>query len=570
MNEDISLQSSLTSSEKEESIELKNILDIEALNALMENFHSITGIGIAVLDLKGEVLVGVGWQDICTKFHRVNSLTLRNCIESDTVLTRDVKPGEYLSYKCMNNLQDIVTPIFVSGQHVGNLFLGQFIYDDEALEYEVFLEQAGRYGFDKEAYIKALESVPRWSRKKVKKIMDLYSRFASIISLLLTNNLALEKALKVNKKIIEDLKATEERYKLISENTGDVIWILDLESMMLSYISPSVEKLRGYTQQEALKQSLSEAFTAESMRFIMEYLPLRIKELNKGNESFRILTKEVSQPHKDGRIIPTEMVTTLITDETGKVTSILGLSRDISQRKKDEEIREKLIDELNKSNTELEQFAYVASHDLKEPLRMITNYMQLLTRNYSGKLDERADAYISYAVDGAMRMNALINDLLVYSRVSSKARELTPVDLNAVVEEVIRDLQLSIEENKALINCGSLPAVMADSLQMRQLFQNLIQNAIKFRDKPNPQIEISAVRVEKQWLIKVQDNGIGIDPQFSDKIFVIFQRLNERDKYAGTGIGLAICKKIVESHGGRIWVESGPGKGSSFYFTLPD
>lgn len=550
-------------------IELKDILDVKAMQSLMDDFYAITNFGIGILDLNGQVLVGTGWQDICTNFHRVNSLTLKNCNESDTYLTQNVKRGEYLEYKCKNNLRDIVTPIFVSEQHVGNLFLGQFMYEDEVPEYQVFTDQAGRYGFDRNAYLKALDSVPKWSREKVKNVMSFYSKFAGIVSSLLTSNLALAKALEENKTVINELIEIENRYKLISENTGDVIWILDLEQMRFSYVSPSVEKLRGYKSEEVLQQSLNEAITPESMKYIVENLPIRIQEVYNGNESLRIMTNEVYQLHKDGSIVPTEVVTTLISDKTGKITEILGVTRNITQRKKDESIREGLIDELNKSNWDLEQFAYVASHDLKEPLRMISNYMQLLSKNYKGKLDERADSYIAYAVDGAIRMNDLINDLLIYSRVSAKSREFELIDLNIVVEEVLRNLQLTIEENKAEINYYNLPSVIADNIQLKQLFQNLIQNAVKFRNSSSPQINITSERKGREWIIKVRDNGIGIDPEFFDRIFVIFQRLNDRERYPGTGIGLAICKKIVECHGGRIWVESEPGRGSSFCFTLP-
>lgn len=550
-------------------IELKDILDVEALQSLMDDFYAITNFGIGILDLKGEVLVGTGWQDICTNFHRVNRFTLKNCNESDTYLTQNVKRGEYLEYKCRNNLRDIVTPIFVSDQHVGNLFLGQFLYEDEVPDYEIFINQADRYCFDKDAYIKALDSVPRWSREKVNTVMSFYSKFAGIISRLLTSNLALANALNENKKVISELIEIGNRYKLISENTGDVIWILDLASMKFSYVSPSVEKLRGFTPEEVTRQTLDEALTPESLHFIVENLPLRIEEIKRGNEVLKIMTTEVNQPRKDGSVVPTEVVTTMLTDTLGNITGILGVSRDISQRKKDEAIREMLIEELNNSNHELEQFAYVASHDLKEPLRMITNYMQLLNKHYKGQLDERADTYISFAVDGAMRMNDLINDLLIYSRVSSNVKEFKAVDFNEVIIDVLKDLHLVIEENNAEIFYCSMPTVMANEIQIKQLFQNLIQNAVKFRNGNNSKIEITAEKKEREWLFRVSDNGIGIDSQFFERIFVIFQRLNERDKYPGTGIGLAICKKIVDCHGGRIWVESEPGRGSSFFFTLP-
>lgn len=200
---------------------------------------------------------------------------------------------------------------------------------------------------------------------------------------------------------------------------------------------------------------------------------------------------------------------------------------------------------------------------------MVASYTQLLARRYQGKLDQDADEFIAYAVDGAKRMQALINDLLIYSRVGTQRREFERTDLGEVVDHVIADLALAIEEAHATVTRGDLPTVLADSVQMGQLFQNLISNAIKFRGSADPDVRITAERDGDQWRLAVRDNGIGIAPEFSDRIFGIFQRLHTRTEYPGTGIGLAICKKIVERHGGQIWVESQPGEGATFYFTLP-
>ena len=243
--------------------------------------------------------------------------------------------------------------------------------------------------------------------------------------------------------------------------------------------------------------------------------------------------------------------------------------RDITERKKAEEILNLKLEELARSNEELEQFAYVSSHDLQEPLRMITSYLQLLQRRYQGKIDDKADKYIYFAVDGASRMQNLINDLLEFSRVTTRAREPEPTDSEFVLNQVLSNLEIYIKENKATVSHDSLPEVMADSTQLVQVFQNLIANGIKFHSEEAPKIHISAEKKASEWVFSVQDNGIGIDPQYSEKIFEVFKRLHEKEEYPGTGIGLAICKKIVERHGGRIWVESELGKGSTFYFTLP-
>jgi signal transduction histidine kinase len=224
---------------------------------------------------------------------------------------------------------------------------------------------------------------------------------------------------------------------------------------------------------------------------------------------------------------------------------------------------------LQRSNTDLQQFAYVASHDLFEPLRMITSYLQLLSQRCQSKLDPQGQEFIRFAVEGARRMNALIHDLLAYSRVDIRGRAFEPVECQQAFDAAIANLKVAIEESGAVIAHGPLPRVLGDAVQLTQVFQNLLGNAIKFRGPRPPQIEVNAHPHNGEWLFLVRDNGIGIDPKFFDRIFIIFQRLHTREQYAGTGLGLAICKKIIERHGGRIWVESTPGSGSTFLFTLP-
>jgi light-regulated signal transduction histidine kinase (bacteriophytochrome) len=256
---------------------------------------------------------------------------------------------------------------------------------------------------------------------------------------------------------------------------------------------------------------------------------------------------------------------------------VLGIIlRDLSARKRSEENLGVLNEELKKksfllerSNKELEQFAYIASHDLQEPLRMVASFTQLLERKFGNKLDAQGKEYIHYAVDGAVRMQRLIDDLLMFSRVGFKSVSPERVDLNDVCSQLLKDMQLLVDENRAVIQWDRLPVVLAGSMQMKQLFQNLISNAIKYRSEAAPDVKISCRKVaDLQWEFIVSDNGIGIDPKYFDKLFVIFQRLHTQKVYKGTGIGLALCKKIVENHNGRIWVESKPGEGSAFHFIL--
>jgi signal transduction histidine kinase len=245
------------------------------------------------------------------------------------------------------------------------------------------------------------------------------------------------------------------------------------------------------------------------------------------------------------------------------------LVREIAERKLAMETLAQKEKELRRSNEELEQFAYVASHDLQEPLRMVGSYTQLLSRRYKGRLDSDADEFIAFAVDGVTRMQRLINDLLQYSRVGTKGREPEPTNSEVVLERALANLKTAIEDNRATVTHDPLPVVMADDRQLEQLFQNLIGNAIKFHGAELPKVNMRAERSNGCWMFRVKDNGIGIEPQYYQRIFQVFQRLHTRQEYSGTGIGLAVCKKIVERHGGRIWVESEPGTGTTFLFTLP-
>ncbi len=328
----------------------------------------------------------------------------------------------------------------------------------------------------------------------------------------------------------------------------------------LTDVNKAVELVTGVPRRDLIGSSFSDYFTD----------PEKAEEgykrvLSEGE----VLDYPLTIRHVSGNTTDVLYNATVYRDEKGEIQGVFAAARDVTEINKAQEKQRMLIAELGRSNTELEQFAYVASHDLQEPLRMISSYTQLLARRYEGKLDSDANEFIGFAVDGAVRMQALINSLLTYSRVGRRGNPFSNVDSHVVVAEAIVNLKAAVEESGALIVTDDLPVVYGDEMQLVQLFQNLMGNSIKFRSDESPRVRISAKEEGSQWLFSVSDNGIGIDPQYHERVFVIFQRLHPREKYAGTGMGLAICKKIVERHGGKIWFESAPGKGSTFFFTIP-
>lgn len=379
---------------------------------------------------------------------------------------------------------------------------------------------------------------------------------------------------------------------MTSMNEGLLVLNLDGIITLANY---ALLQLLGYTEQELLGQSLGIVFS-------------------KGENAAQSVLSDISThqqvqiydlPYlaKTGTEIPVSFSGSILTGSVGQRVGYVAIATDIrvlktalekekaaleamadAEKKRLEAVKKaygeleaaknflaEKTEELSRSNRDLEQFAYVASHDLQEPLRMVASYVELLERRYKNKLDKDANEFIAYAVDGANRMKGLIQDLLSYSRVGTQAKEFTPVNCSELFELVLSDLKLLIQETGVSVTCDEspLPTVVADALQLAQVLENLVRNAIKFRGEHNPGVRLSVKAEGRYWIFSVKDNGIGIKPAYFERIFVIFQRLHSKEKYPGTGIGLAVCKRIVERHRGKIWVESEEGKGSTFYFSIP-
>jgi PAS domain S-box-containing protein len=396
-------------------------------------------------------------------------------------------------------------------------------------------------------------------------------------------------------------EVTEAFLDSILENLPNMVFVKDAAELRFVRFNRAGEALLGYRREDLIgkndydffPKSEADFFTSRDREVLARGLVLDIPE-------------EPIHTRAGVRFLHTKKVPVM--DEQGRPRYLLGISEDITERKAAEERLRRAHEELEsrvaqrttelqqlnatlqaeinerrtveaalaakaqglaRSNKELEQYAYVASHDLQEPLRMVTSYMQLIAERYRGQLDASADEFIGYALDGAERMKKLIDDLLTYSRVSTRRRDPVSTDSAVVLARTLDNLRLAIEESGAVVTHSRLPTLLADDTQLQQLFQNLIGNALKFRGAASPRIHVEATRRELEWQFSVADNGIGIDERHHDDIFMIFRRLHGREQYPGTGIGLALCKKIVEQQGGRIWVESEPGRGTTFFFAIP-
>jgi len=364
---------------------------------------------------------------------------------------------------------------------------------------------------------------------------------------------------------ISERKRVEQQSRLsefaVSHSSLATFWIT--AGGKVSRVNLAACKMMGYSEEELLQMAVTE-FNPE---YSGDKWTIHWQELKDKHH----ITLESSLRHKEGHLFPVEVRNNFLTFE-GQEYNVKFVA-DITERKRAEENNAQQKAELARSNSELEQFAYVASHDLQEPLRMVSSYCGLLSRRYKGKLDNNADEFINFAVDGATRMRRLIDDLLLYSRVGRHDKAFAPINPTDSIRAAITNLEMAIGEAHAVITCDQLPTVFADPSQLTQIFQNIIGNALKFRGDRDSRIHIAAQCSSEsddpsQWVFSVKDNGIGFEQQLEDRVFVIFQRLHTRQEYPGNGLGLAITKKIIERHGGRIWVESKLGTGTTFFFTL--
>ena len=363
-------------------------------------------------------------------------------------------------------------------------------------------------------------------------------------------------------------EAASRRLAAIVRDSNDAVMLLDFEGNILAW-NRGAENVYGWSEAEALQMNIRDTVPEQKSQEALAFA----KDLAAGKIVKSFETQRVT---KDGRVLEVWSTITLLRDDEGKPSAIATTERDITQRKRaEEELKtlneslERRADELARSNHELEDFTYVVCHDLKEPLRGIDAFSTFLAEDYADKLDEQGRKYVGVLRDSATRMNALIEDLLVLSRISRTDQTYTPVSVQSLLEDIRQDLAFTLDDKKVDLRIqAGLPTITCQPMRLKQVFENLISNAIKFNDKPRPVVEIACHEDHSLYTFSVRDNGIGIDERYHEKIFQIFQRLGRREDYEGTGAGLTICKRIVEAHAGKIWLESKIGQGSTFLFTI--
>lgn len=542
--------------------ELAQLIDFSQLNQIFNDFLEVVGLPVAVIDLNGRVLASSPWQRLCMEFHRVNADTCARCIESDLSLSAAMRQGQdYAIYRCRNGLTDCASPIVIEGRHIANLFIGQFLMEPPDLSY--FKRQAAEFSFDQAAYLDALGEVPVIDEAKLPAILRFLTGFANWVvttGLAQKRNEAMKAELEQRvQERTQELFQSRQMLQLVLDTIPQGVFWKDRD---LSYLGgnrkflkdtglKSQDELIGMTDEQLWRQGTVSRYRADDSQ-VMEtgiaktgYEESRVRP--DGEEGW-VLTSKLPLKNPDGGVV-----------------GVLGVYEDITKRKIVEA-------ELKRSNAELEQFAYAVSHDMRQPLRMISSYLQLIEKALHDQLDADTRLYLGFATEGARRMDGMILALLDFSRVGRKTEPLAGLEIREALDEALSFLGPERAATCGRIDvAGDWPRLIVSRDEMVRLFQNLVGNALKYHEADKtPQVSIRGCLQVKSWRCEISDQGIGIDPSQVGRLFQVFSRLQAQTRFEGVGVGLALCRKIVEHHGGRIGVESkGEGQGSIFWFELP-
>jgi PAS domain S-box-containing protein len=556
------LESAWNAALPRDDTELTRGANFAQLNQFFDGFLEVVGLPVAIIDLNGHVLASSRWQRLCSDFHRANPATCARCIESDTHLAEAMRQGgDYAIYRCRNGLTDCAAPIFLDGHHVANLFIGQFLVSAPDLEF--FRRQAETFGFDSEAYLRALEEIPLVPETRIPALMRLLSGLAQMVANMTLARWRTEAAQAELERRVDDrtreLFDARQMLSLILDTIPQgVYW----KSRELTYLGGN----RVFREDCGLSVSDLPGKRDDEMPWAAQAAGDEALDRAVMDDARPCVGEEMERRRADGSRFWARASKLPLRAIDGGVLGLLGVYEDITERKRVEA-------ELTRSNVDLEQFAYAISHDMRQPLRMVGSYLQLLEKSLKGKLDPETLEYLNFAREGARRMDGMILALLDFSRVGRKTEPKTLLQSRAALDEALAFLGPEITAGGGQVEIlGEWPALLASRDEMVRLFQNLVGNALKYHEPGTPpRVEVRGALTARQvWRCEVRDQGIGIDPGQMDRLFKVFSRLQARSRYEGTGVGLALCRKIVEHHAGRIGAESpGEGQGSVFWFELP-
>ena len=553
---------------------LEDLFDVPAIQSLMDDFFKLVPMAMAIIDLKGKVLVGVGWQDACTKFHRINPDACRNCIESDLQLSAGIPPGEYKVYKCKNNMWDVATPIMVGDSHFGNLFMGQFFFEDEPLDYELFRSQARKYGFDEKEYLAALEVVPQLSRETLGTCMAFFMKLADILSKLSFSNLKLARSLAEREALMVALRENEERLKRAQAIANLGSWDLDLATNQLTW-SDETYRIFGLPLQgfEATYEAFLDAIHPDDRAAVDAAYSGSLRE---GRNSYEIEHRVIRKSSGEIRFIHEKCEH--LRDVSGRIIRSIGMVHDITERKQaEEELR--LTKEAAEAATQAKsQFLANMSHELRTPMTGVLGMLDLVL---FGNLEAEQRKFIEIAQTSAHSLVRILNDILDLTKIemgkllleenSFPIRQCVQTTYNILVPVAKTkgiDLDWSVDDDVP-------ETLLGDQTRLNQVLTNLAGNAVKFTEKGKVAIRVIAGRAtpegRREVTFTVADSGIGIPADKQHLLFSIFSQLDDSHSrsYGGSGLGLAICKELVERMGGAISFTSEEGKGSIFSFTIP-
>lgn len=549
-------------------LDFADIIDTQAIQSIMDDFYSLTNIGVGILDLKGQVLVATGWQDICTKFHRVHPEACKHCQESDTVLSNEVEPGAFKIYRCKNNMWDIVTPVFVGANHVGNLFLGQFLFAEELPNYDLFRAQARQYGFAEEEYLAALQRVPRWSKEKVHTVMDFYSKFAVLVSALGYSNIKQARLLTERDKLVHSLLNSNERYQALIKTSMEGFWAVDLEGRIME-VNDAYCAMSGYSREALVSMRISDLEFIESPEQVIAH----IQNIDaQGWDRF-----ESKHRCSDGSIIDVHASTFFVASQG----LIIAFMSNITERNKKDEEHKKMESQLRQAQ-KMEAIGTLAggiAHDFNNILGAIMGYTQLAMTEASP--GSQLYDFLKEVFNGGHRAKDLIKQILTFSRQSEQSKQ--PFLIGTVLKEAIKLLRASLPSTIEIRQniAHQVGPVLGDPTQIHQVLMNLCTNASQaMADKGGvlgiglEEVTVTSEQASSMGLeageyvcLRVSDTGPGIAKGILDRIFEPY--FTTKGIGEGTGLGLSTVLGIVESHGGVIKLNPESGAGTTFSIYLP-